>query len=173
MKQGAALDTATIDAYTYIMRREKDLGRDGEEGRKFEFPCACANLRRATRAVTRLYDDELRGAGLTTTQFTLLQVLERAQGIRQGKLGALLSADSTTLTRTLAPLIRKGWIKSLEGEDRRERRMELTEAGRKKLERAWPNWEQAQKRLKAKLGDPGWEELQKLLGWAKAAAEAA
>jgi DNA-binding MarR family transcriptional regulator len=154
------------------MKQEKHLGRVGEERRKFELPCACANLRRATRAVTRLYDDELRETGLTSTQFTLLQVLERAPQIRQGKLGALLSADSTTLTRTLAPLVRKGWIKSVEGEDRRERRMVLTEAGRKQLERALPKWERAQTRLKAKLGEENWEQLGGLLNHVEAAAKA-
>ena len=43
--------------------------------------CACANLRRAGRAVTQLYDEALRPEGLRTTQFTLLQVLARAGSV--------------------------------------------------------------------------------------------
>ena len=34
-------------------------------------------LRRASRAVSRLYDDELRGTGLRTTQYSLLSLLGR------------------------------------------------------------------------------------------------
>ena len=39
-------------------------------------PCACANLRRAARAVTRGYEAALKGTGLKPTQHTLLQALE-------------------------------------------------------------------------------------------------
>jgi hypothetical protein len=35
-------------------------------------PCACANLRRAARAVTRLYNRELLSEGIEITQFTLM-----------------------------------------------------------------------------------------------------
>lgn len=74
-------------------------------------PCACANLRRAARAVTQLYDQELRGSGLKSTQFTPLEALAEIPGTTQGGLGDLLALDSTTLTRTLRPLIRRGWVR--------------------------------------------------------------
>ena len=93
-------------------------------------PCACANLRRAMRAVTQLYDGELRGAGLRVTQFTLLQSLAAAGPIRQGHLGDILALDSTTLTRTLRPLLKQGWVRGTHGSDRRVRYLELTPTGR-------------------------------------------
>ena len=40
--------------------------------------CLCGALRQASRAVSRLYDEELRGVGLRTTQYSLLRV--RRQG---------------------------------------------------------------------------------------------
>jgi hypothetical protein len=40
-----------------------------------ELPCACANLRRAARAVTRIYNHELRSTELELTQYTLLMTL--------------------------------------------------------------------------------------------------
>src|SRR5580704_4408110 len=83
-------------------------------------PCACANLRRADRVVTQFYDAVLRPSGLRVTQFTLLQALHHAPEISQKQLAELLAIDSTTLTRTLAHLRRKGWIRSGPGEDRRE-----------------------------------------------------
>ncbi|MFQ5845996.1 MAG: MarR family transcriptional regulator, partial [Planctomycetota bacterium] len=37
--------------------------------------CACFNLRKASRAVTQLFDDRLRPSGLRSTQFALLAVV--------------------------------------------------------------------------------------------------
>jgi DNA-binding MarR family transcriptional regulator len=64
-------------------------------------PCACANLRRAARAVTRMYNRELQPSGLELTQVTLLMALDRTGEITQGNLGKLLALDSTSLTRML------------------------------------------------------------------------
>src|SRR5579862_6558389 len=88
-------------------------------------PCACANLRRADRVVTQFYDAVLRPIGLRATQFTLLQALAAAPEISQKQLAELLEIDSTTLTRTLAPLRRKGWLHAETGADRRELRLSL------------------------------------------------
>src|SRR5215471_2362399 len=102
--------------------------------------CACADLRRATRAVTQLYDEALRDQGLRATQFTLLQALARFSSVTQGTLSEFLATDSTTLSRTLRPLESKRWIRSFPGGDRRERHVELTPAGHRVLERATPAW---------------------------------
>jgi len=122
-------------------------------------PCACASLRRAARAVTRSYEVALRDTGLKPTQFTLLQALELLGPSPQGALGDLLALDSTTLTRTLGPLERAGWIRAGAGSDRRQLRWALTPAGRRRLDRARPAWKRAQDRLRARLGATPWEPL--------------
>ena len=122
-------------------------------------PCACASLRRAARAVTQLYDDELRPTGLSTAQFTLLKVLAPGGPVTQGSLGRLLAIDSTTLSRTLRPLEARRWISIEPGEDRRERRIELTGLGRRRLDAATPAWERAQERLRCRLGGRAWTAL--------------
>jgi DNA-binding MarR family transcriptional regulator len=122
-------------------------------------PCACANLRRAARAISQLYDEELRGTGLTIAQFTLLQALTLAGEIRQGGLGRLLVIDSTTLTRTLKPLERNGWIRRRTGTDRRERSIVLTAAGRSRFEKAVPAWNRAQERVRRRVGRRRWTRL--------------
>ncbi len=127
-------------------------------------PCACANMRRATRAITQLYDAALRPSGLRITQFTLLQVLHRTGApMTQAALGGLLALDSTTLTRTLGPLERAKWIRRVEGDDARERRIELAPLGLRVLARATPAWERVQRRLRADLGQRDWAALRKLL----------
>jgi DNA-binding MarR family transcriptional regulator len=113
--------------------------------------CFCNALRRASRAVSRLYDEELRGAGLRTTQYTLLRLVERAGQVRQGDLSGLVSLDETTLTRNLRPLVDAGWIAVRSGDDRREKLITITAAGKVKLAKAQPAWDRAQARMQALL----------------------
>ncbi len=122
-------------------------------------PCACANLRRAARVVSQRYEQAMRPAGIKVTQFTLLQALTLAGNISQGKLGELLGLDSTTLTRTLLLLKKKGWIESKPGEDRREIRLGLTAAGKRKYAMALPYWESAQRQLRKALGEASWNQV--------------
>jgi DNA-binding MarR family transcriptional regulator len=126
-------------------------------------PCLCNALRQATRAVSRLYDEELRGVGLLTTQFSLLRRLRTAGEVRQRDLGGLTSLDETTLTRNLRPLIHAGWVAIRPGEDRREKLVRLTEAGAAKLHEARPAWERAQERMRSRLPMQTWSSLLDLL----------
>jgi DNA-binding MarR family transcriptional regulator len=121
--------------------------------------CVCGSFRRAARALTQHYEAALRPLGLRATQFTLLQALSLAGEVSQGTLGEILAIDSTTLTRTLAIMERQGWIGSRPGEDRRERLLSLSKAGRAEYKRALPHWEKVQQELRARLGNTRWNEL--------------
>lgn len=145
-----------------MVGKKRDVEERSEAHRLPVLPCACANLRRAARAVTRLYDQELRRTGLSVTQFTLLQALALAGELSQGRLGDMLAVDSTTLTRTLANLRASGWVSDRSGADRRVRLIALTAPGRRQLEWSTPSWERAQERLRRILGDPRWEALREL-----------
>jgi DNA-binding MarR family transcriptional regulator len=125
-------------------------------------PCMCANLRRASRALTQLYEDALRPLGLRATQFTLLQALSLTGEVAQGVLGQILAIDSTTLTRTLTVMNRRGWVAKRYGKDRRERRLYLTKSGEAHLSRATPAWEKVQAKLRRELGDKRWQDLLRL-----------
>jgi DNA-binding MarR family transcriptional regulator len=124
-----------------------------------ELPCICASLRRAARAVSRVYEAELRSSPLTGPQLTLLQVLARTGSVTQGQLGHALAIDSTTLSRTLKPLEAGRLIRIDPGRDRRERHLHLTSEGKRQLQRALPAWERAQQRLKTTLGGHRWRAL--------------
>ena len=126
-------------------------------------PCACANLRRAARAVTRLYNGKLQPDGIEITQFTLLMTLDRTGEITQGRLGEILALDSTSLTRMLKPLEKRGWIKVKVGEDRRIRNIRLTSAGRSKLRQSLPHWKRAQVRMQNALGEDTMRQLADVL----------
>jgi DNA-binding MarR family transcriptional regulator len=126
-------------------------------------PCFCGTLRQASRAVSRLYDDELRSVGLRTTQYTLLRVLARAGELRQGELSELTSLDETTLTRNLRPLVEAGLVAVRSGDDRREKLVTITKAATAKLAAAQPAWERAQARMQALLPDGAWQGLMAIL----------
>ena len=125
----------------------------------FDLPCACQNLRRVTRVVTRIYDQELRKAGLEITQFGLLTALAATGEANQKRLSAGFSMDSTTLTRTLGLLLKQGWVRVRRGNDRRERLFRLTQAGNRKMAEAQGYWEQAEQRLRIELGDACWKRM--------------
>ena len=127
-----------------------------------DLPCMCANLRRASRAITQSYEEALRPLGLRATQFTILQVLSRTGELCQGDLGQILAMDSTTLTRTLRIMSREGWIAERRGKDRRERLLCLAKAGRSQFNRALSSWERAQAHLQRQLGDKCWLDFLKL-----------
>lgn len=138
-----------------------------------ELPCFSANLRRAERAVGRLYGSEIRKSGIGPNQFTLLAVLSRLDEVTQGELAERLALDSTTLTRTLARLEDRGWIASRPGDDRRERWVRLTPRGKRRLAAARPYWKAAQARLRKALDDETWALLLERLMDVTRAAEAA
>jgi DNA-binding MarR family transcriptional regulator len=125
----------------------------------FELPCACQNLRRLTRITTRIYDQELKKAGLEITQFGLLTALAKTGEINQKRLSAGFAMDSTTLTRTMGPLRKKGWVQVKPGKDRRERLYSLTQAGKRQMVEAQPHWERAEQRLRQELGNAGWKHM--------------
>jgi len=139
----------------------------------FDLPCACQNLRRVTRIVTRIYDQELKKAGVEITQFGLLTALSATGQANQKRLSAGFAMDSTTLTRTLAVLRKRGWVQVKTGKDRRERLFSLTPAGKRQMVEAQPHWERAERRLRKGLGDAAWKRMQEsVFRMTEAAAEA-
>ncbi len=120
-------------------------------------PCMCATLRRASRALTQVYEDALRPIGLRATQFTVLQALSLTGEVTQGEIGRILALDSTTLTRTLKIMVRQGWIAKRRGKDRREWRLRLSKGGEAQLRRGTRYWEKAQAQVRGKLGGDRWD----------------
>ena len=115
--------------------------------------CACFNIRKSARVITKHYDDALQSLELKPTQFTILAVLSGVDAITVTDLADYMILDRTTLTRNLRPLEKQGMIKTVAGEDRRTRMISLSKKGLNKLEKAIPLWKQAQKEVTQFLGD--------------------
>lgn len=120
--------------------------------------CACASLRRSSRAVCHLYDLVLAPTGLKLTQFTLLYAMSEAGEIAHCELAAHFAASEETFSRRLASARKSGWVCMKTG-DRNRRVYCLTERGRTILKMAMPFWERAQQRMRRELGEMDWEKL--------------
>ncbi len=114
--------------------------------------CVGGNIRRTDRVLTQFYDEILAPSGLSAPQFGLLAILAQVAPITIHRLAEHMDIDRTTLTRNLKLLIKQHLVQSLEGEDRRMRRMLLTQEGEQALRRAWPLWQEAQARIECGLG---------------------
>jgi DNA-binding MarR family transcriptional regulator len=99
-------------------------------------------IQRAARALARRFDEALRPVDLTNGQFSLLMSLNRPEPPSMGSVASLLAMDRTTLTAALKPLERRGLLTIfVDPDDKRSRRLMLTEAGQATLARALPIWE--------------------------------
>src|SRR5437879_13838971 len=121
--------------------------------------CACFDLRKATRAVSRMYDDFLRDAGVNGTQFSLLRLIRTEKELSISTLGRYMVMDRTSITRALAPLERDRLIYSRTGTDKRIRIISVTNKGRKLVESAEPKWRQAQAALIETIREGRWRAM--------------
>ena len=114
--------------------------------------CLCLHAQRAARALARHFDDALRPVGLTNGQFSLLLSLNRPQPPAMAPVARLLAMDRSTLTAALKPLEREGLVTiGVDPEDRRGRRLVLTDRGRDRLAAALPIWRTIHRAVEAGL----------------------
>ncbi|UFQ96226.1 MarR family winged helix-turn-helix transcriptional regulator [Pseudomonas wenzhouensis] len=125
--------------------------------------CLCTQLRRASRGVTRRYDDALAAVGLGAAQFSLLRHVQRLTQPSISVLADAMGLDRSTLGRNLRVLAEQGLVQLGEGRDLRAREVRLTEAGLQRIGQALPLWEQVQRELNAWLGAERRAELMSLL----------
>jgi DNA-binding MarR family transcriptional regulator len=123
--------------------------------------CACFNLRKGARRVTRLFDAALRPSGLKATQLTLLTAIRISEQVTIKRLAKVMAMDRTTLSRNVSVLNRKGLIDIEPGDDLRTRKLSLTERGHAALAAAFPLWKKAQHELIGHLGEKRWADLMK------------
>ena len=118
-----------------------------------ESRCHCTALRKASRRISQLYDSALAPSGLKTTQRAILAEIARSQPATMGVLAEALVMDAGGLAHTLKPLVRDGLVKlSVDPEDRRNRLIQVTSAGRSKLKATDALWETAQRNFEKGFG---------------------
>lgn len=115
--------------------------------------CNCFASRKAARLITKLYEDHLAPAQLTSSQFALLAHLDEVGQASIRELVDALAMERTSIVRALQPLERDGL--ALQGPDREDARrnvVKLTAAGRGRLRQAVPLWQAAQAEFERRCG---------------------
>jgi DNA-binding MarR family transcriptional regulator len=126
--------------------------------------CNCLALRQASRTITAAYDQALGEAGLRVTQFSILFKLSHLGPMTVNQMARELVMDRTTLTRNLKPLERDALVQSGPSEqDRRERVIALSPAGKDKVKAALPLWRKAQQDFEQRFGAARAGELREVL----------
>ncbi|WP_332769237.1 MarR family winged helix-turn-helix transcriptional regulator [Phenylobacterium sp.] len=115
--------------------------------------CACGQLRRAARRISRYYDLCLADTGLRSTQYTLLGFLGSEGPMTMAQLANTMTMDRATVGHNLRPLERDGWVEiKVSATDRRVREVSITDRGHDVLLAAYPAWRRARDGFESALG---------------------
>ena len=130
-----------------------------EDVRTQRHVCFAEQLRSANRAITKLYTEHLGDADIGIAQLSLLIRLYYFGEITLSRLAQNLETDRTTLTRNVQILERSGHLEVIGGEDRRQRKVRLTDRGFASLKTTIPRWLKAQEALRQQLIDDLYERV--------------
>ena len=133
------------------------------QAKHWEFECVAQTLRRASRLISRRYEDALRPVNLTSSQYTILQSLKGREGLPFGVMAEILGFDQTTLTRLLKPLVKRELITTVsDAEDRRRRSVCITSDGTALFARAKRLWQREHDESLNRISARDWQTMQRV-----------
>jgi len=125
--------------------------------------CSCINLRRASQAITEVYDEMIASSGLKISQYLLLKNVKHLGPVSVSSLALEIRLDRTTIVRNLKPLEEKDFIIDVAKKGARNRQLKLTSKGLEILAIAEPLWLEAQNFIQQYLGKEEMNTLTTLL----------
>lgn len=133
------------------MSRKSNTTEATLQAKRISSNCIGARVRILNRAISRIYDDQIRPYGIKFSQMNILTVITLHGPIQQKEVVKILSLEKSTLSRNIALMESKGWLKSQSGE-RNNHLLEVTPKGQELLVSAAPAWAKAQEQVTALLG---------------------
>ncbi|WP_338452822.1 MarR family winged helix-turn-helix transcriptional regulator [Niallia oryzisoli] len=126
--------------------------------------CACANIRKAARIITQVYEKKMTPTGLKVTQYYMLVNIARHKKISISQLGDIMLLDQSTITRNVNILKKSGYVNIIRNiNDSRAKLVSITEIGLAKLEEATPVWLQIQEKVENDIGKEKYKDLMETL----------
>jgi len=126
--------------------------------------CVAFNLRRASRIITRRYEESLKPLALTSFQFTTLVALSDYPAIPLSVMAEEFGMSNSTMTRNLKPMLAKNYvILKAHTADARRKLVSITPQGRRMMKKAEPLWQKAQDEALKDLSAPQWAELRQAI----------
>ena len=133
------------------------------ETQGIESVCVGGCVRKLNRMVTSIYDEALAGAGLKTSQFSVLVAVTNRKQARPAELTELLQMDESTLSRNVERMCARGWLRLVRENDRRSHLIELTDKGQALISKCLPSLQRAQAEVSKRLGTGTVAELRSAL----------
>jgi len=122
--------------------------------------CLGFAARLLSRMISGIYDDALAESGLKVSQFSLLTAIANGDDPRPAELAKSLAMDESTMSRNVARMCARGWLRLAPGDDdRRSHQIEITAKGVALLEKCYPAWQKAQREIARRLGAEGVKSL--------------
>jgi DNA-binding MarR family transcriptional regulator len=106
--------------------------------------CLASRARRLERQLTRLYDDALRGHGLTGAQLGMLVAIQLGGRTNATAVGRRLDLEKSTVSRNVARLAAAGLVDASDG-------LRITARGAAAITACHPAWRAAQRRARKAL----------------------
>ena len=121
-------------------------------------------LRRCSQIVMAIFLEETAGHDLTPAQFGALVLIADEPGMDQTRLMQLAALDRSSVTNTVERLEKRGLIKrKVDPDDRRARRLSVTDKGIKMIGDVQAGAQRTQERILAPLGAKRGAEFIKML----------
>jgi MarR family transcriptional regulator, transcriptional regulator for hemolysin len=96
-------------------------------------------INQLSRYLTNRINEELKPLGIYSSQWTVIYVLKTKGSLTQKELCQYLAIEAPPMTRTIQRLQTQGYVKQIQGKDKREKYIQLTEEALSKF----PSWEAA------------------------------
>lgn len=107
-------------------------------------------LHQLSRQLMNKLNEELNKHGLYHAQWSVIYTLKTKGSLTQKQLCEYLAVEAPPLTRTIQRLVKQDYVIQIQGKDRREKYIELTDKALKE----YPNWEKAVLDLNETLLNP-------------------
>jgi MarR family transcriptional regulator, transcriptional regulator for hemolysin len=96
-------------------------------------------INQLSRYLTNRINEQLKPLGIYSSQWTVIYVLKTKGSLTQKELCHYLAIEAPPMTRTIQRLLTQGYVKQIQGKDKREKYIQLTEEALEK----YPSWEAA------------------------------
>ena len=130
---------------------------------RFNTPCNCISLRKASNNLTKIYDTALAKVGIKITQFSTLRNIQKLGKTNISDLSYLLELDRTTVLRSIEKLIKMNLVSYKYEDNNKNKVISLTTVGKNKLREATIIWEETQYKYTKALGIKNYEKFETLI----------
>jgi DNA-binding MarR family transcriptional regulator len=125
--------------------------------------CVAYRVRKLSRLISAIYDEQFASLNLKASQFNLLGMLSRFDHSTATDLCRMAAMDKSTASRNLRRMQQRGWISVAKADSARGQEVSLTREGLRLLRAAYPLWQKAQAEATRRLGIDGVGALKNLL----------